>query len=1093
MGINNLLTGVSALKAQQKKMEVIGNNLANVNTTGFKKERVVFQDMFYNQMSAATGSDGNIGGIDPKMVGSGVSVASIDTVHTQGTREETGRYLDFFIEGKDFFVAENSTTGELMLSRNGAFQLDSEMNLVDSLGNKMMGFNVDPETGTSSDTAGYVKLPSGALAPRATSKITISQNIDSSSVENVADIDTNAWEVFSGGENFGSMTAAVTGASGSRTEYGSDYYTDSYLYEQTGMTLSNIDARFLAFDDTTLGEDGTFSDVSGNTLMDTLSFSSAESSFAVGDLVTLSQVVGSDVVQQEAIVSSTGSGLSFNFTTDLSSSFDSTASAITMSKSGETSDNLATLTTDNTLTVSNGTDFGEGQIVVITQSNGTTLVSEERTITGISGNVLSLDEDLSGYTTGTADVHVQDNYNKGFNVNDIIGALQGSGDSLNQERVTVTGVSGGVLVLGNNLSEFTDQTADITINNLTSGTSNQGSSDGGVHNDILRSQVSLVGQFGELIASFYRVSGSPSDYTQSTVTDVSGNSYFVGSGEFSNFTELVDLIEQALRDEDNTNNDGSQDLQIDLDKFGKVSFSGTGTVDDFRIVVNGDNEGMQQRFGDIAMVDNGDTALTQARFNENGDVIAAQTSTTLTSEGIASRTTNSTNAWYEAGAIENYGYSSSNPATGYGEFAGIRLDGGASGTAFGTMRLSLVNGLGESVTSDYSVVPRNADFSSKEFTTMGDLVNLIQTDLRNGKFSSIAEAGSLVADASALVSIEDGRISITTTNGSFNNLKVTALNDSLEDTTMITQTDEEVFGTVLGQLSSGINGKGGVSNKFIEADSFSQTVIYDSAGNQHTSKIHFVKDRTSGLSNLEYKFKASLNPNLNTFASDSDSALAYRNTFNSIENTLNSEGVLAFDLVTGGVLNSGDTATDSRYTDTANLSFIPQQDSVSASTMDIDLDFTGLTSYNGENTLVSLNEDGHAMGNLVRIVGEQNSGGISAVYSNGLVRTLAKVGLMSIANPEGMAKVGGNYFVQTSNSSDGGAKGLDQVFSVSAQAPAGIDTVMSKISSGALEGSNVDLTEELTNMITAQRSFSSAGKIITSADEMMSEVINLKR
>ena len=158
------------------------------------------------------------------------------------------------------------------------------------------------------------------------------------------------------------------------------------------------------------------------------------------------------------------------------------------------------------------------------------------------------------------------------------------------------------------------------------------------------------------------------------------------------------------------------------------------------------------------------------------------------------------------------------------------------------------------------------------------------------------------------------------------------------------------------------------------------------------------------------------------------------------------------------------------------------------------MDFSELSSYNGENTVISQNEDGYAMGNLVRIISEQKTGAISGVYSNGLIRNLAKIGLMSQTNPNGLQKVGSNNFMQTSNSTEGvTVKGVDQVFAVDAQAPAGIDTVTSTISGGALESSNVDLTEELTSMIVTQRAFSASGKSISSSDDMLQEIISITR
>jgi flagellar hook protein FlgE len=122
MSFRGLLTGVSGLKAQSKKMEVIGNNLANVNISGYKRERVNFNDIYYQVVRHASAGDGRtVGGINSQDIGMGVQVASIDKIFSQGSRIDTGRTFDFMIEGNDFFVSQNRATSELMLTRNGSF------------------------------------------------------------------------------------------------------------------------------------------------------------------------------------------------------------------------------------------------------------------------------------------------------------------------------------------------------------------------------------------------------------------------------------------------------------------------------------------------------------------------------------------------------------------------------------------------------------------------------------------------------------------------------------------------------------------------------------------------------------------------------------------------------------------------------------------------------------------------------------------------------------------------------------------------------------------------------------------------------------
>lgn len=927
MSFRGLMTGVSGLQSQAKKMEVIGNNLSNINTTAFKKGEVQFQELFYDTIKGASAAQGNLGGTNPMSVGSGVQIGSINNVFTQGSRLTTGRSLDFMIEGQDFFAAKNGADGSLMLTRSGSFQIDSNMNLVDNLGNKIQGFTVDRETQDVSQQAGDIFIEGGSIDPKATTVIDMSANIDSSSAEVLASQTSNAWELFSGGENFGSMGMVTTGGQGSRQVYGSGFYSDSTIYQ------------------------------------------------------------------------------------------------------------------DSTATINAG---------------------------------------LNIVTLGAAPLNLAE----GFAIGDTVSVLQGA----NQVQRTITGIAGNAITL-NAAAPGSFAAGGVTITNLTDGTAKRGSSGAAaVHQDILQSQISMIDQNGRLLASFYRVSEEPMQYTRATANVAGGSTSTVGIGEFRNMQELSALFETTLRDTNLTNYAASTDLDISMDKFGQVNFSGTGLVQSFRLVMNADNTEMLDRFSGIAISDAAAVATTQARLNASSEIIAPP------ALGLGNRTVHSSKWWFNSAGMENYGYSSSSPATEYGEFAGLRFDNGASGSGFGTLTLSTTNGMGTAVTQEFHMVPRDADADANEFSTMGELARLMQNTLKGANFSSIAADGTLQADTSVSVAFVDGRLSVSTANGVFNNLSLTAMNDSADPSIGITRSDSMNFGTVLGELATGISGKSGSSNKFIEADARVQTRVHDNQGNEHTATSLFVQDRSSGLTNVEWKFRNSLNPNLNSFASEhpNDQDI-YSNTYNSIEDSTGSRGVLAFDINTGAVLGAT-SGNDSRYVDLANLSFTPQTSSQEAGESNISIDFSDLTSYNGQNTAIGTNTDGYSMGNLVRIVTEENTGNINGVYTNGKIRTLAKIGLMNITNPEGLEKVGSSYYVHTPNSSKGGvAKGLDQIFAVGAQSPDSSDSVTSKIHGGALEASNVDLTEELTDMITTQRSYSAAGKIVTTTDDMLQEALNLKR
>ncbi|MFS8613706.1 flagellar hook-basal body complex protein, partial [Limnochorda sp.] len=102
--MQSLFAGVSGLRSHQRRMDVIGNNVANVNTVGFKAARATFQDVLYNTLRGAGAPQNNRGGTNPMQVGLGVQVGSIDTLFTSGNPQSTGVETDLMIQGEGLFV-----------------------------------------------------------------------------------------------------------------------------------------------------------------------------------------------------------------------------------------------------------------------------------------------------------------------------------------------------------------------------------------------------------------------------------------------------------------------------------------------------------------------------------------------------------------------------------------------------------------------------------------------------------------------------------------------------------------------------------------------------------------------------------------------------------------------------------------------------------------------------------------------------------------------------------------------------------------------------------------------------------------------------
>ncbi|MHB9130799.1 MAG: flagellar hook protein FlgE [Armatimonadota bacterium] len=205
--MSSIYTGVSGMQSSQQAVEVIANNIANLNTTGFKANRVSFQEALVNTLSY-----GDDNGMNPKQIGMGVAVGSIDTIMTQGNLKPTGRTQDMAIVGDGFFVVSDGTNE--YFTRDGIFQLDSENQLVmASNGFKVVGWQADTTTHTvdSSVTlspASKVVIPLGTLASQATDNVVLSSNLNSSAA--VGDIAATTFSIYDSLGQAHSVTVTFT-------------------------------------------------------------------------------------------------------------------------------------------------------------------------------------------------------------------------------------------------------------------------------------------------------------------------------------------------------------------------------------------------------------------------------------------------------------------------------------------------------------------------------------------------------------------------------------------------------------------------------------------------------------------------------------------------------------------------------------------------------------------------------------------------------------------------------------------------------------------------------------------------------------------
>ncbi|MDR0657066.1 MAG: flagellar hook protein FlgE [Treponema sp.] len=180
--MRSLFSGVAGLQNHQTRMDVIGNNIANINTTGFKRNRVNFQDILYQQMQGASHPTEDLGGVNPKEVGLGMSIASIDTIHIQGSLQTTGVPTDLAIQGTGFFILQNGPN--TLYTRAGAFSLDEDGTMVNPAnGMQVQGWMAQDIQGTQfidvSRPVENLIVPVGSKDPaKATEIVNFACNLD---------------------------------------------------------------------------------------------------------------------------------------------------------------------------------------------------------------------------------------------------------------------------------------------------------------------------------------------------------------------------------------------------------------------------------------------------------------------------------------------------------------------------------------------------------------------------------------------------------------------------------------------------------------------------------------------------------------------------------------------------------------------------------------------------------------------------------------------------------------------------------------------------------------------------------------------------
>jgi flagellar hook protein FlgE len=219
---STLFTGLSGLDVNQTKLNVVGNNIANVNTVAFKASRALFKPQFYVTDSGGTPASGDFGGSNPSQRGLGAVIATIQKNFAPGAIEPTGKPTDLAVEGDGFFVVQGS---QQKFTRDGSFLMNEANQLVSSSGDFVQGFGVDEEGNVIAGQLSNITIPLGSLTrAQPTEAVAFQGNLNANGPIATGATVLNSVQLFDGSGAPGTAATAATALTNVRDAAGNTLF-----------------------------------------------------------------------------------------------------------------------------------------------------------------------------------------------------------------------------------------------------------------------------------------------------------------------------------------------------------------------------------------------------------------------------------------------------------------------------------------------------------------------------------------------------------------------------------------------------------------------------------------------------------------------------------------------------------------------------------------------------------------------------------------------------------------------------------------------------------------------------------------------------
>ena len=1033
--MRSLYSGVAGLKTHQTKMDVIGNNIANVNTTSFKSQSITFSDLMYQTTQTASGATETKGGVNARQIGLGAKSGAINTAITsQGATQTTNNPFDIMITGNSFFIVNNGT--EDLYTRDGSFYVDGAGNLaMQSNGYLVQGWvaQEDKVTGeiTVNKNGGLSSLQimsaeNSTYSPASTTAALFSGNIDDNDTNVVSDEGKTITLEFYDNKGY--------------------LYTGKFTLKDTAdphffaLTLTDIiDSSGNSFKDAGLLEGVTFGNQTSTSKTSKLGYDKAEYTFVTGSVdntVTINSTSG--VVKYENVAKSGSvSSLLSNYSALLEEAYGTNAETIELLYLQDSKDATYSIANNGDLTITyaeNVVKDSDGKPVAYDLTNYNADFSSKNTSKYFVNSIaqtayLALGDNTSGDVdeTGLTKEMLMDVF--GMNATDAAKYVAGGYNYVyaNNDGLTIY--------------------KDLTMGTSASGT-------GADLNTKYKPDLAyLKDGNGEFLSDQLAAFAAATNADLSTI-----NFSFDGK-------KLT--INQTQPKESDTLTVANADTKIQ-------------NISGYNTYLN-DVAGAEYTLAQLQdAIDGCDTSTTEGQ-NKKTALTALQTLITNEMNDIADATFPKTATTFKLTGLTGTPALSINYSIDNTNFVKWETYGKTSYSRNPEVNKKLTDGNGYTLPStppEYVYKNAKATYGQNYYTTaksftvasgdsnIDDLKSFLKT-VYNGYADEIESAfGSISNNGPYTVTIDDkGYLTIArsiTSSAYTSSLKVSPTEEGINYTSGVAYADVPVKGNMKDLMEAASSDLAGLLKTIYGTDD----ATADAYGTDGTYEIITTEGTDYGKINIsvgdktvQLKFNAA------------NGSLDYVDVGGASKATINFNQNFNLPLGDGGLEAFG-------------FQTLTGNEDLNAG--DMVIDFSTVTNYNtnGSSTIKAVKGDKKSL-NTGRAVGEMNGvsvstdGQIYATYSNGQTKLLGQIASAQFANASGLSKEGDNLYTSTLNSGDPTVQD--------------ITTDGGYMNTGVLEMSNVDLSSQFTEMITTQRGFQANSRIITVSDTLLEELTNLKR